>query len=239
MADAGGAPRVGMLAPMQPELQPIVRRLGLTGDDGLYRGLSPDGVEVVAMLTLIGMDNATRAAQRMLEHRVDHVMVVGIAGGVDPDGLHIADVVSPETVVRRATGRTTKPTVLGATLAHGTLSCGDDLITDPATLAQMGAAGVIAVDMETASIGEVCDDAGVAWSVYRSISDFAGEGLVDEALLTMMTPDGTSEADSVARFLDQYPERKQALERLAHDMEAATEAAAAAAITALAALRRA
>jgi nucleoside phosphorylase len=82
----------------------------------------------------------------------------------------------------------------------------------------------------------VCEDAGVTWSVYRSISDFAGEGLIDEALLTMMTPDGTSEADSVARFLDQYPERKQALERLAHDMEAATEAAAAAAITALAAL---
>ena len=212
-----------------------MRRLGLTGGDGLYRGLA-GAVEVVAMLTLIGMDNARRAAQRMLEHRVDHVMVVGIAGGVDPDGLRIGEVVSPETVVRRATGRATTPTVLGGTVAKGTLSCGDDLITDPKTLAEMGQRGIIAVDMETAAIGEVCEDAGVAWSVYRSISDFAGEGLVDEALLTMMTPDGTSEADSVARFLEQYPERKQALERLAHDMEAATEAAAAAAITALAAL---
>jgi adenosylhomocysteine nucleosidase len=225
-----------MLAPMQPELKPVVRGLGLTGGDGLYRGLSPDGVEVVAMLTLIGMDNATRAAQRMLEHRVDHVMVVGIAGGVDPNVLKIGGLIAPEVVVRRATGREVRPSVLGGTLAKGALSCGDDLVTDPATLAKMGAAGVIAVDMETAAIGEVCEDAGVTWSVYRSISDFAGEGLIDEALLTMMTPDGTSEADSVARFLDQYPERKQALERLAHDMEAATEAAAAAAITALAAL---
>jgi adenosylhomocysteine nucleosidase len=236
MADPKGATRVGMLAPMQPELQPIVRGLGLTGGDGLYRGLSPEGVEVVAMLTLIGMDNAQRAARRMLEHRVDHVMVVGIAGGVDPDLLHIGDVVTPEVVVRRATGRATHPMVLGGAAATGTLSCGDDLVTDPATLAQMGAAGVIAVDMETAAIGEVCEDAGVAWSAYRSISDFAGEGLIDEALLTMMTPDGTSEPDSVGRFLDQYPERKQALERLAHDMEAATEAAAAAAIAALTAL---
>jgi adenosylhomocysteine nucleosidase len=222
-----------MLAPMQPELQPIVRRLGLTGGDGLSRGLAPRDVEVVAMLTLIGMENATRAAQRMLEHRVDHVMVVGIAGGVDPDVLKIGEVIAPESVVRRATGRVLRPAVLGRTAAKGTLSCGDDLITDPATLSEMGAAGVIAVDMETAAIGEVCEDAGVAWSVYRSISDFAGEGLVDEALLTMMTPDGTSEADSVARFLEQYPERKQALEQLAHDMEAATEAAAAAAVAAL------
>jgi adenosylhomocysteine nucleosidase len=218
---------------MQPELQPIVRRLGLTGGDGLYRGLAPGDVEVVAMLTLIGMENAARAAERMLEHRVDHVMVVGIAGGVDPDVLTIGEVVSPESVVRRATGRATKPATLGSTVAKGTLSCGDDLITDPAKLAEMGAAGVIAVDMETAAIGEVCEDAGVDWSVYRSISDFAGEGLVDEALLTMMTPDGTSEAESVARFLEQYPDRKQALERLAHDMEAATEAAAAAAVAAL------
>jgi adenosylhomocysteine nucleosidase len=225
-----------MLAPMQPELQPIVRRLGLTGGDGLYRGLTHDDVEIVAMLTLIGMDNAGRAAKRLLEHHVDHVMVVGIAGGVDPDGLKIGEVISPKTVVRRSTGRATTPAVLGATIAKGSLSCGDDLVTDPTKLAEMGAAGTIAVDMETAAIGEVCEDAGVAWSVYRSISDFAGEGLVDEALLTMMTPDGTSEPDSVARFLDQYPERKQALGRLAHDMEAATEAAASAAIAALAAL---
>jgi len=29
--------RVGMLAPMRPELQPIVRQLGMEGDGTLYR----------------------------------------------------------------------------------------------------------------------------------------------------------------------------------------------------------
>ena len=189
------------------------------------------------MLTLIGMANAAAATTRLLEHDVDHVMVVGIAGGVDPGVLRIGEVVYPEVVVRRATGRAVRPTTLGDVVAKGTLSCGDDLITDPATLAQMGAAGVIAVDMETAAIAEVCEDAGVPFSVYRGISDFAGEGLIDEALLTMMTPNGTSEPDAVARFLEQYPDRKEALARLARDMQSATEAAAEAAIEACALLR--
>ena len=89
-------PRVGMLAPMQPELQPIVRRLGMEGDGSLYRGATSDGVEVVAMLTNIGMANGADAARRMLEHDVDHVMVVGIAGGVDMSVLQIGDVIVPE-----------------------------------------------------------------------------------------------------------------------------------------------
>ena len=71
-----------MLAPMQPELQPIVRRLGMEGDGSVYRGRAGD-IDVVAMLTTIGMAAGAQAAQRILEHDVDWVMVVGIAGGVD------------------------------------------------------------------------------------------------------------------------------------------------------------
>jgi adenosylhomocysteine nucleosidase len=229
--------RVGMLAPMQPELQPIVRRLGLEGDGTLYRGLA-GAVEVVAMLTNIGMANGASAAKRMLEHRVDHVMVVGIAGGVDEEALEIGDVIVPEVVVRRESGREFRPTFVGDIVPGGTLSCGDDLITDPAVLSVMAADGVIAVDMETAAVAEVCEGAKVPWSVFRGISDFAGEGLVDDALFALTQPDGTADQSALTKYLEENPDRLEILQRLAKDTEKATVGAAEAAIAACAALER-
>src|SRR5512140_1666125 len=106
-----------MLAPMIPELQPIVRALGMVdvaGDGSVYEGHTPDGVAVIAMLTNIGMANGARAAAAMLERDVDHVMVVGIAGGIDPTVLQIGAVVRPAVVVHRATQTAYTPVTLGA-----------------------------------------------------------------------------------------------------------------------------
>ena len=72
--------------------------------------------------------------RRILEHGVDHVRVVGIAGGVDQNVLKIGDVIMPETVVGRAMRRSFRPFFVGDIAPNGTLSCGDDLITDPAGL---------------------------------------------------------------------------------------------------------
>jgi adenosylhomocysteine nucleosidase len=228
--------RVGMLAPMQCELQPIVRRLGMEGDGSVYEGRVGDGVEIVAMLTNIGMANGARAARRILEHGVDHVMVVGIAGGLDSDVLQIGEVIVPETVIGRAMERTFRPTFVGDIVPKGTLSCGDDFITDPAALALMAVEGVIAVDMETAAVAEVCEDAHVAWSVFRGISDFAGAGLVDDALFALTNPDGTADQSALAKYLKENPDRLEVLQQLAKDTEKATEGAAAAAIAACASL---
>jgi adenosylhomocysteine nucleosidase len=225
-----------MLAPMQPELQPIVRRLGLEGDGSLYRGATGDGVEVVAMLTKIGMANGAAAARRMLEHDVDHVMVVGIAGGVDMSVLQIGDVIVPEVVVGRTMDRSFRPAFVGDIAPRGTLSCGDDLITDAEALALMAAEGIVAVDMETAAVAAVCEDANVAWSVFRGISDFAGEGLIDDALFALTNPDGTADVARVAEYLETHPDRLDVLKRLAEDTRCATEGAAEAAIAACAAL---
>ncbi len=220
---------------MHHELQPIVRRMDLHADGPVYRGRS-DGRDVVAMLTTMGMAAAGDATRQLLDLDVDWVMVVGIAGGVDPAVVSIGDVIAPETVVDRARGEVFRPSAGGGSGPRGVLSCGDDLITDPPTLAAMGDDGVIAVDMETAAVAAVCEAAGRPWSVYRSISDFAGGGLVDDALFALTRPDGSADGDALQRYLDEHPERLEALAQLGQDMTVAVEAAADAAVRACAEL---
>jgi adenosylhomocysteine nucleosidase len=229
--------RVGMLAPMQVELQPIVRQLGMTdeGDGTRYRGKAGD-LEVVALLTNIGMPAGADAARRILELDVDWVMVVGVAGGVDHEHLAIGDVVVPESVVDRATGESFRPTHVGDIPARGIISCGDELMCDPVAIAQMEKDGVVAVEMESAAVAPVCEDAGIPWSVFRGISDFADAGLVDDALFAMTKPDGSADADAITRYLEENPERVQVLEQLAKDTMLAVDNAAAAAIRACAQL---
>jgi adenosylhomocysteine nucleosidase len=218
-----------MLAPMEHELAPLVRELDLVEADGVHTGRAGD-VEVLALLTTMGMTAGEEATERMLGLGVDRVLVVGIAGGVDPSTTSIGDVFVPATVIDRRTGRTYEPTFSGDLTPRGIISCGDDLITDPAALAEMAGRGVIAVDMESAAVAAVCDAAGTPWAAFRSISDFAGEGLVDAEIFEMANPDGTSDPDAMAKYLAANPEKVAVLERLARDMTVATEAAAAAAI---------
>ncbi|HEY7134246.1 MAG TPA: hypothetical protein VIB48_04195 [Acidimicrobiia bacterium] len=225
-----GTAQVGILAPMEPELAPVVRMLGLERDGDTYRGRLDD-LAVVAVRTDIGMANAAAAATRVLDLGVDHVMVVGIAGGLHAD-IAIGEVFTPEVVVHRAEGHEHRPSFAGDLSPFGTLSCGDDLIVDPDVLAAMGEDGIVAVDMETAAVAAVCDDTGCAWSVFRAISDRPAEGLIDAALFAMTKPDGTADHDAVSRYLAEDPARLEALTRLAEDTNRATEAAAAAALRA-------
>lgn len=228
------AKRVGMLAPMVHELEPLVRELGLEDQGDHHRGKA-DHVEIVALVTNMGIAAGADAARRVLEHDVDHVMVVGIAGGVDHT-LSIGALVIPEIVLDRATGRTFTPTRLGDVAPRGIISCGDDFVTDTATIAQWESDGVVAVEMETSGVAPVCEEAGVEWSVYRSLSDFADGGLVDAGVFEMSNPDGTADADALGRYLAASPERAKVLEQLANDMRLATEVAAIAAIRACAAI---
>jgi adenosylhomocysteine nucleosidase len=224
--------RVGLLAPMEHELAPLVRLLGLEPDGAFHRGRAGD-VEVVALLTTMGMAAAADATRRLLDDGVDWVIVVGIAGGVDQETVTIGDLVVPEAVVDRATGTSYRPAPLGDVAAAGTISCGDDLIVDPARLAELHAEGILAVDMETAAVAAVCEAAGCPWSVFRSISDYAGEGLIDEELFGMSRPDGTADDEAVTKYLEAHPEKLDDLMRLAQDMTVATEAAAEAAVRSL------
>jgi nucleoside phosphorylase len=228
--------RVAILAPMRSELRPLVRRLSLRPEgsrsDGLHRG-TLGRVEIVAMLTGIGIRAAARATERILDAEpVDHLLVVGIAGGVGPS-LAIGDLLVPECVLDLATGAEHRPAPLGAVVPRGTLATSDGLIVDREEIARLERRGVVALDMETASIAAVCERRGCPWSVFRAISDRAGDPSLDEAVFGLAGPDGSANLPALARFLLGQPWRIPQLARLARGLKRATHAAASSAIAAL------
>ena len=220
---------------MDHELEPLVRMLAMEPVDGApdkrHRAVI-DGIEFIATTTGIGMAAATGATQRMLDDiGVDHVVVVGIAGGVAVDA-EIGDVIVPAVVVDGPSGREHRPHVLGSLEPVGRLITSDELLVEPEAFARYEAEGVVALDMETSAVAAVCDEREVAWSVFRSLSDRPRDGLVDEAIFELTRPDGSANVDALERYLASDPGAAGRLARLARDMEVATNAAAAAAIDA-------
>lgn len=243
MTDAGTGPRVALLAPMPSELRPLVRSLSLRrspgrGDgDKVYEGQLA-GVAVVAAMTGIGMAAGARAAERVLDAgAVQHLVVVGVAGGVD-DRLRIGQVIVPEVVIDGSTGREYRPHPLGDRSPAGLLHTSDDLILDPGPLASLMARGVVALDMETAAIAAVCERRGCPWSVFRAISDRVTDGMVDTEVAGLARPDGSPNLPAVARLVMRHPGRIPQLARLGRDLRTASQAAAAAAIQACGDLER-
>jgi nucleoside phosphorylase len=228
--------RVAILAPMHPELLPLRRALSLRrqrgDDDALFTGAFGN-IEIVAAITGIGTRAAARTTERVLERApVDRLIVVGIAGAIAA-GAGVGDLVVPERVLDIATGREHRPTPMGSLPVRGTLATSDALVTQPHALARLEREGVIAIDMETAAIATVCERRGVAWSVFRAISDRAGAGPVDAEILRLAGADGRPAPLALARFLLSRPWRIPQLVRLGRDTRRATRAAADAALAAL------
>jgi adenosylhomocysteine nucleosidase len=231
--------RVAVLAPMKPELKPFVKAAALqrdpaVGSEGsIYRGSVP-GAEVVALMTGIGMDAASRAATRALElGPCDHLLVVGIAGGIDPQ-LRIGDVVVPEVVVDGGSGDEYRSAQLGSRVPNGRIVSSDELLADRDEQAALVDQGVTAVDMETAAVAAVCQARGIPWSAFRGISDHGVEDGIDDSVLALSRPDGTADAGAVARYVLTKPWRLPTLARLGRDMQKAVDAAVRATLDALA-----
>lgn len=229
--------RIAILAPMRSELRPLVRPLGLVpqseGKPGLLRGAA-GRVEVVAALTGIGMRAGGRAALRILDAvSPDHLVVVGIAGGIGA-GVAVGDLVVPELVRDLASGASFQPVPLGDAPRRGTLVSSDALLEAPEEALRLERQGVVAIDMETAAIAAVCEEHGCPWSVFRAISDRADDGSTDAAILGLARPDGSPDLAAVARFVLTRPRRIGQLLRLARGASTATRVAAAAALAALA-----
>ena len=231
-----GARRVGVLAPMTHELRPLVRPLSLrrtgSGPDALYAG-AIGKTEVVATITRMGTVAAAQAAERVLDSGpVDHLLVVGIAGGIGPS-VKLGDLVVPERVLGLQTGVQHEPARLGDAVPRGTLATADGLIVDPGFFAQLEQRGVIAIDMETSAAAAVCERRGCPWTVFRAISDRAGDPGIDAEVFGLATPDGGPDFPAIARFVLTRPWRLPKLAKLGRDMQRATQVAADAAVAAL------
>ncbi len=236
MTTSRSGDRIAILAPMRSELRPLVRLLSLkrsrSGDRSLLWG-TLGRAEIVATTTGIGTCAATRTAEKVLDSiAVQHLVVVGIAGGIGPS-VDIGDLIVPKLVIDLATGAEYRPSVMGDTKARGTLATSNEALVDPFEAARLERQGVMAVDMETAAIAAICESRACPWSVFRAISDRAGDGSVDPAMLGLAGPDGEPNLPALVRFMLMNPKRAPNLARLGRGLSLATNAAASGAVSAL------
>jgi adenosylhomocysteine nucleosidase len=229
--------RVGFLAPMPSELRPLARaaslRPGRLGDLSVQFG-TIGAANVVATTSGIGMRAAAAVTERLLDaSSISHLIVVGIAGGVG-DTVSIGDVIVPEAVIDARNGSEYRPVSLPHTTPRGLLQTSDEFVVGPEQVGRLAARGVIAVDMETASIAAVCVRRQCPWSVVRAISDRAGDTPIE--VLGLARADGSPDLVAAARYVLTHPWRVPGLAKLGRDASRAARAAAEAAVQAAAVL---
>jgi adenosylhomocysteine nucleosidase len=217
---------------MPSELKGVVRAGGLTptsGDDVFSHTGSVGAWSVMAGVIGMGPAAARRATERILgAGAFDHVMVVGIAGGLDPE-LPIGELMVPDRVRLHPDGPLFHSHPLPSRTAAGGLMTTDGLFSDEEVWRPILESGFGAVDMEAAGVAEICEQAGVDWSVYRGISDRPDEGIVDQAVFALSKPDGSADLAAVAKYLARDPRRAKMLAHLNRCMERAVKVATAAA----------
>lgn len=224
---------MAMLAPMRPELKAIVKagQLERSSGNGVFSHHGRAGKWTIsAGLIGIGPTLARAATERMLQQGAfDHVMVVGIAGGLDPV-LTIGSLMVPSRVRLHPDGPEFFSRPLPPRVAEGGLMTTDGLFSEESIWRPIWESGFGAVDMEASAVAEVCDSAGVAWSIYRGISDRPDEHIVDQAVFALSKPDGSADMAAVAKYVARDPRRVKALAHLNRMMELAAATAAEAAI---------
>jgi adenosylhomocysteine nucleosidase len=221
--------RVAVLAPMQPELKAVVKSFGLhatTGDPVFTHSGSVGDWWVGALVTGMGPGLASQATRRALSAGlIDHVMVIGIAGGLDP-ALPVGALMVPDRVQLYPDGPLFSTHPIGSRRARGALMTTDGLFDDDNVWRPIVERGFGAVDMEAAGVAEVCEEAGVGWSVYRGISDRPDEHIVDQAVFSLSKPDGSADPVALAKYLARDPRRAKALAQLNRSMQLAARTAA-------------
>jgi nucleoside phosphorylase len=217
---------------MRPELRAVVRAgtLRRTGRDAPFSHSGTAGSwTVVAGVLGVGPSPARRTTERMLElGTFDHVMVVGIAGGLDP-ALPVGGLIVPRQVRLYPDGPLYCSHPLPSRRAEGNLMTTDGLLSAEEAWRAILESGFGAVDMEAAGVAEACERAGVDWSVYRGISDRPDENLVDQAVFALSKADGSADLLAVGRYLIRDPRRARTLAHLNRTMGQAAHVAAAAA----------
>jgi len=230
--------QVIVLAPMPLELDAIVAAFGLTpastGGAASFTG-RVGGSEVTAIHIGMGPPLTRAATSNLLDEadaglrRIDHLMIAGICGGLDPE-LEVGSLVNPEVLVLHTTGASYEHRPPGDAPRRGKLITTEGVSLDREQSLRFFDEGCLGVDMESAAMAEVCEARGRPWSVYRCIGDRHFDGLLDERIVAMANPDGSGNLAEIQRLLAEEPELAQKLERLGHDSALAARLAAESAV---------
>jgi nucleoside phosphorylase len=230
--------RVVILAPMPLEMNAIVTAFGLSpsgeADDAPWTG-RVGGSDVTAIHVGMGPPLTRAAATRVLDEAafasapVDHLMIAGICGGLDRD-LPVGTLLNPEMLVDHASGATYRHLPPGSKRAAGKIVTTEGVHLDPALSERFRVDGCLGVDMESATVAEVCEPRGCAWSVYRCIGDRYFDGLLDERVLALTNPDGSGNMAELERLLATEPDLAANLDQLSRDTTLAAHLAAEAAV---------
>ena len=214
---------------MLPELKAIVKSFGLqaTPSDTVFSHAGAvGGWWIGSLVTGMGPAVAAEATRRALSAgSIDHVMVIGIAGGLDP-ALPVGSLLVPERVQLYPDGPVFTSHPIPPRQASGALMTTDGLFDDDDVWRPIVERGFGAVDMEASGVAEVCEEAGVDWSVYRGISDRPDERIVDQAVFGLSKPDGSADPVALAKYLARDPRRAKALAHLNRCMQVAARLAA-------------
>jgi len=214
---------------MKPELKAIVKSFDLrpTPHDPVFSHAGTAGSwGVAALVTGMGPALAREATRKALATGpFDHVMVIGIAGGLDPD-LPVGSLMVPGRVQLYPEGPEFHAHPIPPRVADGSLMTTDGLFDDDDVWGPILERGFGAVDMEAAGVAEVCEEAGIDWSIYRGISDRPDEHIVDQAVFSLSKPDGSGDPVAVAKYLARDPRRAKALAHLNRCMQQAAGLAA-------------
>lgn len=203
------------------------RRAPKTGLGSLHRG-SIAGAEVIAVATGMGPPLARAGIEDLLdEHAVRAVVVAGIAGSTDTTRA-IGTVVDPSVVIDAASGDRFEPHRSVTSSPSGALWT-TNVITAPEDLPPLLAQGVVALDMETASIASICQARDIPWAVARAISDDPSDEVIDE-VFAMANQDGTANPKRVASYVIRHPHHVARMARLGRNASLAARNAAAAAV---------
>ena len=227
-----------VLAPMPLEMHAIVTAFGLSpvGDPKRepWTGILGDS-HVTAIHIGMGPPLTRVATSRLFDEAtiasapVEHVMIAGICGGLDPD-LPVGTLLNPEVVKYHTSGATYRHTPPGDVPQAGVLITSEGVNLDAELSARFRVEGCLGVDMESSAVAEVCEARGCAWSVYRCIGDRHFDGLLDQRLLALTNPDGSGDTVAIQRLIADEPELAAKLERLSQDTTRAARLAAEAAV---------
>jgi adenosylhomocysteine nucleosidase len=135
--------------------------------------------QVLALVTGMGAE-ATRSALDWLcppsianeRSQPSFVIAAGFCGALQPN-LHVSDLIVPNAVLRD--GRSWPACEVHVPLLEvphrGPLLSVDAMVSDPQSKQRLGAMGAIAVDMESASVAQWCEEHGLPWMCLRVVSD--------------------------------------------------------------------